>query len=69
MMPRRVTSQSAANVVLRPLPLQQHFEYRTSDRVVNFSAIYARRAFLGILPIIAVVLGYGEVVMSQARAA
>jgi pimeloyl-ACP methyl ester carboxylesterase len=30
-------------------------------------AIYARRAFLGILPIIAVVLGYGEVFMSQAR--
>ena len=31
------------------------------------NAAYARRAFLGLVPAIAVVLGYGEVLMSQAR--
>src|ERR1700682_6283630 len=33
------------------------------------SKAIARRAFLGLVPIIMVVLGYGEVFMSQARAA
>jgi len=32
------------------------------------TAIYVRRVFFGVVPIIALVLGYGEVFMSQARA-
>lgn len=32
------------------------------------TAIYARRTLFGVVPVIAVVLGYGEVFMSQARA-
>lgn len=32
------------------------------------STAIGRRAFLGLVPIIAMVLGYGEVSMSQARA-